>query len=250
MPILGVLILLIQVGFAYHAVKSGRELYWIVIIMMFPVVGCLVYFFLAIYPTLGIERQARKLSDGIAKAIDPSREMKARIDDVAACGSLNNKMLLAEECLNMGFYDDAIKLYSGCMDGPYANDPLLQMGLASSHFHKGEFPSARQWFERLLNQQPAYKGGAARLLYARALEAIGETDAALTEYVRLSREFPGEEARYRYARLLKQTGQIAESNKICDEILRNARRAPRYYRREQQNWIELAKQELAESANK
>src|SRR5471032_1059988 len=90
MPFLGVLALLIQVGFAVHAIRNGRELYWVVIIIMFPMIGCLVYFFVAVYPTLGIERHARKLSDGIAKAIDHSRAMRARVDDVAACGSLNH----------------------------------------------------------------------------------------------------------------------------------------------------------------
>jgi hypothetical protein len=250
MPFLGVLVLLIQVGFAVHAIRNGRELYWVVIIIMFPMIGCLVYFFVAVYPTLGIERHARKLSDGIAKAIDPSRAMRARIDDVAACGSLNNKMLLAEECLNRGFYDDAIKLCAGCMEGAYATDPLLMMRLAHAQFCKGDAVAARENFERLLELQPAYKAGAARLLYARTLESLRENDLALAQYERLAREFAGEEARYRYARLLKQVGQEVEANKVCQEILLNARRAPGYYRREQRTWIDLAKQEMAGTTGK
>ena len=39
MPILGAVALLIQLCFAYHALKTGRAYWWLFVIMAFPVVG-------------------------------------------------------------------------------------------------------------------------------------------------------------------------------------------------------------------
>ena len=39
MPILGGLLLALQLGFAIHAMKTGRHWYWIVIVMTIPMLG-------------------------------------------------------------------------------------------------------------------------------------------------------------------------------------------------------------------
>ena len=46
MPLLGLVVLIIQICFAYHALKSGRPYWWLFVIMAFPVVGCLLYYFI------------------------------------------------------------------------------------------------------------------------------------------------------------------------------------------------------------
>jgi len=43
MPILAALIFVIQICFAYHALKTGRPYWWLFIIMGFPVMGCVLY---------------------------------------------------------------------------------------------------------------------------------------------------------------------------------------------------------------
>lgn len=40
MPIVGVLIVLIQIGFAIHVVRTGRDTFWIYIIAFLPLLGC------------------------------------------------------------------------------------------------------------------------------------------------------------------------------------------------------------------
>jgi len=39
MPILGAIVLFIQLCFAYHAYKTGRAQWWLFVIMGFPVMG-------------------------------------------------------------------------------------------------------------------------------------------------------------------------------------------------------------------
>jgi hypothetical protein len=44
MPLVGGLVLAIQLCFAYHALKTGRAYWWLFVIMGFPVMGCVLYY--------------------------------------------------------------------------------------------------------------------------------------------------------------------------------------------------------------
>jgi hypothetical protein len=248
MPLIGLLVVALQIYCAVHAYRRGRGSQWIWIIIALPVVGCLIYLFAEIFPLHHVERHAAGLSRTLMRAVDPGRVMRLRIDDAAACGSVNNKIALAEECVRSGFYDDAIKLYSTCLDSIYRDDSMLMYGLAIAFFAKEEFGFAKEWFQRLLAVAPNYKSGEARLYFARTLEALRDTAAAQREYELLKSSFTGEEARCRYALWLKKTGSDAQAAQLLEEILPNARRAPRYYRREQNEWIAIAENELRRAA--
>jgi hypothetical protein len=81
-------------------------------------------------------------------------------------------------------------------------------------------------------------------MYARCLEALGESEAALREYAALADGFPGEEGRTRHALLLKRCGHGEEAQTIFRQVLARSRVAPAYYAREQREWIERARSEL------
>jgi hypothetical protein len=122
-------------------------------------------------------------------------------------------------------------------------------GLAIAFFAKEEFGFAKEWFQRLLAAAPNHKSGDARVYFARTLEALGDVNAALREYEILKSSYAGEEARCRYALLLKKTGSATRADQLFEEVLLNARRAPRYYRREQGEWIAIADKELRRAAS-
>ena len=60
MPILGAVVLLIQICFAYHALKTGRPYWWLFVIMAAPVVGCVLYYFIEVFPSTRDSRKAEK----------------------------------------------------------------------------------------------------------------------------------------------------------------------------------------------
>ena len=53
MPVIGGVILLLQISVIIHAMKTGRPYYWIFVIMAFPVIGCLIYFVVELLPGQG-----------------------------------------------------------------------------------------------------------------------------------------------------------------------------------------------------
>jgi hypothetical protein len=84
------------------------------------------------------------------------------------------------------------------------------------------------------------------LLYARALEQSGRTDDALYEYQALANYYPGAEARVRYGLLLNKGDRQNEAKAVFNEILIQLKRAPKYVRRVQAEWIALAEKALRE----
>ena len=76
MPILGAVVLLIQLCFAYHALKTGRPYWWLFVIMGFPVIGCLLYYFVEVFPTSRESRKAEKAVQAIVKSFDPDKSLR------------------------------------------------------------------------------------------------------------------------------------------------------------------------------
>ncbi|MBP6750159.1 MAG: hypothetical protein KA144_11005, partial [Xanthomonadaceae bacterium] len=76
-------------------------------------------------------------------------------------------------------------------------------------------------------------------------EAAGDIAGALHEYETVAQGFTGEEARVRYAMLLKRDGQTEKAAQVFAEVLKRAKVAPSYYQREQREWIDIARRETA-----
>ena len=96
MPIIiGGLIVLLQVSVIFHAMKTRRPSYWIFIIMGFPILGCVIYFAIEMLPGSRSERGLTKFGKDIVKAINPDGDMKRQAEELAICGSVENKMKMA-----------------------------------------------------------------------------------------------------------------------------------------------------------
>ena len=95
-----------------------------------------------------------------------------------------------------------------------------------------------------LEPWPDYQSADGHLLYARALEESGREAEALDEYRVLVDYYPGAEARVRFAMLLQQMGRAEEAKRLCADVLTQMRRAPKYVRKVQAEWIAAAERML------
>lgn len=244
MPV-AILLFLIQIAFAVHVVKTGRETFWIYLIIFIPVFGCIIYFITQVMPEMGSSRGVRRAARTLIKAVDPERELRRRKDELAIADTIDNRVRLAEECIDAGFYVDAIGLMQDCLKGTHQYDPHLLLLLAKAEFGASLFSQTRQTLERLIEKNPEFKSYEGHLLYARTLEESNLYDKAATEYEALLHSFPGEEARVRYGLLLARMGQHERARRLFADALARARRAPSYYRKNEKPWLMLAEQELA-----
>lgn len=244
MPLVGAIVLLIQFCFAYHALKTGRPYWWMFIIMGFPVMGCVIYYFVEVFPGSPEERRAAKAARIIKRALEPDAELKKRAEEFERCGSVDNKLALAAECMAHQMYAEAIKLYESCLAGAYANDGSILFGLAKASLEARDWARAASALTRLRNEAPKTRPLEVRLLQARLLEGRGDNDAALAAYRELLPKFVGLEARYRYGRMLMRLGKAEAAIDMFNEVVKLARRYSSFHE-EEERWAEAAREAIA-----
>jgi hypothetical protein len=240
MRLLAILLAVIQFSFAFHAMKTGRGAKWIMIIVLAPVVGCLAYYFIEVFPHSRENRQLRRRIHDIARALNPDGELKRRAEEATLTASVDNRAALADECLEKGMLDEAIRLYEGCLEGPHANDARILFSCARAYFYAGDARHAEEVLARLEKAHPRFRREEARLLQARVLEALGDTQRALAAYEALRDHYAGFEAKYRYAMLLKRLGRAEEAAPLLEYIAAHARRSAL---ESEQEWAKLARSE-------
>lgn len=238
----GIVSLLIQAAFIVHVIKTGRNQLWIWVLII-PVIalpGILAYIAIEIIPGLLRGRTAQRTARGLRKAVDPGRELRRYETEVRVGGNVASRQRYAEELVRHERYDEAIAQYRQALTGLYEHDPNLMLGLAQAQFGKADASGARATLDELIRLNPGFRSAAGHLLYARALEAEGNTPKALEEYRVVAGSFPGAEAAVRYAQLLQAQGHKEEAQKVARELLQQARIAPGHYRRAQREWLEAA----------
>jgi len=237
MRVLYVLLAIIQFSFAFHAMKTGRGGMWVTIIIVFPVVGCLAYYFMEVFPQSREDRALRRQVRDISKALNPDGELQRRAEEVTQTASVENRARLADECLERGMFDEAIRLYEGCLEGPHANDPAILFSCARARFYNGHMRQAEEILDKLVAAHPKFRGDEVLLLRARVDEALGATQRALNAYEALRTRYVGFEAKFRYGMLLKKLGRDAEAHELFAFIGTNARRSALDSERQ---WVKLA----------
>lgn len=236
---------ILQIACIMHAVRTGRVQYWPIIILIGSFIGCLAYFLVEILPEIRNSRTTRRVVAQVSRSIDPEKRKRDIAAQLDVADTVENRIRLADECLQLGDFQNARVLFDRCLQGPYAHDPNFLLGRARAESGLGLHAEARATLDTLIAQNPEYRSNDGHLLYATTLEALGETGKALDEYRVLELSFPGEEARIRYARLLARTGRLREARDVYEGILKREKTAPAYYRKKERAFFDAAKKELA-----
>ncbi len=237
--------LILQVACGVHVVRTGRPLYWLFILLLFSYIAVLIYFIAEILPELRNNPAARRAARRARAHVDPGRERRQGERRLGLADTVENRRHLAEQCLLEGDYARAEELLSASLKGLYRTDPTLMLGLARAQHGLGRPQQTRDTLEALIAANPDFRSSDGHLLYARAVEALGDTSAALHEYEAVVQGHPGEEARARHGLLLRRSGDADGARRVFQTIIDRSDLQPDYYRRAQKEWIALARSELA-----
>ena len=237
------LIPLLQILCVVHVVRTGRNYMWIYILLFLPGLGIVAYAIVEILPGWFGSRAARSLRSTAVGSLDPGRELRHRRQALEEADTVDNRRLLAEALVATGRQAEALELYRGILTGIHADDPGMLLGMARAAYGTGQHDLALRTVLQLSETNPRYQPVEAQLLQAMALEGLGRDDEAAADYAALVTHAPGEEVRCRYALLLKRHGDRNAAKALFDEILTRSRRAPRHYRRQEREWIDIARRE-------
>lgn len=237
--------IVLQVTCGVHAVRSGRTQPWLWLLFIGSYIAVIVYVIAAVIPDLRNDPRGRAVARNVLHKIDPERQKRVIAQKLELSGTVENRRALAMECLRLGDFGNAADLFRGCLTGIYADDPQFMLGLAQAQAGQRDFAATRATLESLIKSNPDFRSSDGHLLYARSLDELGETDAALNEYTVLATSYPGEEARYRYGALLKKRERFREAREVFQEMLKREKVAPKYYRRKESEWLDAARRDMA-----
>lgn len=244
MPV-ALVVLLLDITLIYHASRTGRLRPWAFIILMVPLMGALAYITVELIPEWFSSPGARQARQRVANRLDPEKRYRELSDQLAGTDTIANRAALAEECVSIGRFSEAEAHYDHILKLPMGHDPAYAFRKAQAEFSAKRPADALATLDDLQKQWPDFDSADAHLLYARALTEVGRLDEALEEYHALAGYFPGAEARVRYGMLLQMVGRSAEARMVFNELLIQMRRAPKYLRKAQAEWLSIAEKQIS-----
>jgi hypothetical protein len=243
MPV-ALVVLLLDITLIYHASKTGRLQPWAFIILMIPLVGALAYIVVELVPEWFGSPGAQQARKRIAGKLDPEKFYRELTDRLANTDTVANRAALAAECLRLARFDEAVRHYDHILMLPLGGEPAYALGRAQAEFGRGRPAEALATLDDLQKRWPDFESAEAHLLYARSLAEVGRIEEALEEYYALVPYAPGAEARVRYGMLLRMVGRDAEARVVFNELLLQMKRAPKYLREAQAEWLSIAEKQL------
>jgi hypothetical protein len=243
MPLAAIL-MVIDIALVIHAAKTGRFSPWGYIILMLPGIGALAYVLVELLPEWMGGVQGQTARKRLVDTLDPQRRYRELSDRLAIADTVANREAVAEQCLALGKFEEAKGHFEEILTRPLGEEPIYYLGLARAQFGLGRPSVTVATLDDLRSRWPSYQSNEGHLLYARALEESGRNDEAIDEYKVLAGSYPGAEARVRYGLLLDRLGRRTEAKAVLSDVLTHMKRAPKYVRKVQAEWIAAAEKAL------
>ncbi|MES2152000.1 MAG: hypothetical protein V4508_19660 [Pseudomonadota bacterium] len=210
--------ILIAIYFAIHAVRTGRELYWVVLLFMFPGIGSLVYFFAVYLPQSRLQHGLRKAGTVVKNSLDPGRDLRDAQQAFDLTPTAHNQMRLAQALLAAGMVAQAVEQYDACLRGPFAKDAEIGLGAAQARLAHKQPQAAIELLLALGTNHPGFRPEQVGLLLAKSYDAAGLQAEAGSQFEQLVARFAGVELRAEYALWALAQGQQGLAERQMVEI--------------------------------
>ena len=231
--------IVVQIGFCYHAVRTGRN-QWMFIILFLPLIGWLAYLVIEILPGYVGGPAAQKAKLGVAKALNPNKELKDAKHNLEIAPTVINRIRYARLLLDRSAWDEAIEVLKPALTNFFADDPAVLEGLAEATFEKKDYPQSLTYIDAILANKEWPVKAHIELLRARILEIQNQPGPAEELFSRLAKTSPGEEAKVAYAQFLVRQNRKPEATAIFADIVKRSKYMSPHARKMDGEWIRLA----------
>jgi hypothetical protein len=242
--LVSILIWAIQLGLIVHVLKTGRNRYWIMMLIFMPLIGGIAYLVIEMLPEFSNSISGQRAVRNVKKTLNPGADLRHHAAAWEQSPNVDNGRRYAEALLDTGRTDEAEEIANEALKGLFSTEPTLLLVKARIQFEQDRSNEAVETLETLQENNPDFRNAGGHLMYARALEADGQLEKAVREYSAVSGYFPGVEARYRLAMCLKITGNEKASTDELNSIINDSKLAPAHFRKSQKTWLDAVKREL------
>ncbi|MDB5470250.1 MAG: hypothetical protein JWR84_1810 [Caulobacter sp.] len=233
-----------------HAVRTGRDRYWLFILLAFPLLGSVVYAIVNILPDLMGHSTVRRMGADAVKTLNPEKDYREAQKLVEDAPTVANNLRLANAAFDLRRFDEAERLYAGAATGIHAEDATLLLGRAKALIELDRPAEALPILEQLGALGEAGRTPQAALTMGRAYHMLGRYAEADTAYEWAAGRLPGLEGMARYVAFLCENGRRAEAQDAMLEIDKRAKRTTAHFRREARFWRDYAYEALYPPAPK
>jgi hypothetical protein len=235
------LTLIFSIALCVHVVRSGRELFWLWIILFgLPPIGGIVYFVAVLLPSIMGGPTARKAGQAARSTLDPTRDYRQAKDAVADTPTVHNRMRLAEAAGELGRWEEAEAQYRTAAQGVHAEDTALMSGLAKALVELGRYDEALPILQKLGQAGDPGHTPQLGLLFARVYEGLGRAADADRYFRSAGLRVPGLEGLARYAAFMARNGRRDEAVQMLAEIDQRLARTNARFQKEGRVWRDLA----------
>lgn len=238
-PYLYYAIIGLQTLCVFHSIKKGNQTRWIWLIVFLPFVGSIAYIFTEILT----KRDLQQVQSSVGAIINSGGRIKTLEERLRFADTFNNRVALADACLNAGEHDRAIELYESVLKGLFVDNEYVIIHLIAAYYEKQRYQDILAIAPRI-RKSPDFARSRSRLLYALVLDKSGKADLAEKEFLTLNVRFAAYEARYEYELFLERNGRSGDAKEIFEELLNEATHLSSREKRDNKLWLSKVREEL------
>ena len=230
MPVALGLHVLVALFFAVHAIRNGQQIYWLLILFSFPLLGSVVYFFAIYLPNSRLQGGARKVVATAARALDPSRELREARAAFDYTPTAQNRMRLASALLDAGLAEEAATNYEACLTGPFASDLEIRLGAARAYAACNRCADAVRQLQLIRAADGGFRAEEIALLMGESLAGAGDVEAAGAEFEAAYTKFGSFQCLAEYAIWAASSGEPGLAERLQTNISQAMARWSRHTR--------------------
>lgn len=230
-----------------HVVRTGREMFWLWLFIIGPLLAPAFYFFAVLVPSWMGGTGARKVGKVAQQTLDPERDYRNALRVLEDTPTVGARMKVAHAAAALGRWSDAEAQWALASEGGWADDPSILMGHALALLELGRNAEALEKLEKLKALGPEGKTPTVALAFARAYEGLGRNEEADDAYRFAADRVPGLESGGRYVAFMAKTGRREDAEIGFAEIERRLAKIAPPLRPEARVWRDLAAKALGKS---
>lgn len=242
-----IIILALQAICIIHLMRNDKPIYWLILIIILPFLGCLLYIITQMIKRGDVENVQTNLNT----ILNPGAKIQELEKQVQNSDSFDNKVALADAYLQAGRAAEAVEIYESCLKGIFKNDPYVLMQIGLAYFELKEFEKAVEKLS-LVAEHTDFRRSRAHLAFALALDETGHTAKARKQFEAMNARRSHLEFRYHYAMFLNNHGEIEEARKVLEAILSEVDLMDKTKKQREAKWIKSAQtllEEIQSAAN-
>lgn len=230
-----------------HVVRTGREMFWLWLFIIGPLLAPAFYFFAVLVPEWVGGSGARKVGKVARQTLDPEREYRNALRTLEDTPTVGARMKVAHAAAALGRWGDAEAQWALASEGGWADDPSILMGHARALLELGRYAEALERLQKLKALGPEGNTPTVALAFARAYEGLGRNEEADEAYRFAADRVPGLESGGRYVAFMAKVGRREDAEIGFEEIERRLAKIAPPLRPEARVWRDLAARALGKS---